>query len=128
MRVRQYRLRLREFASPPYTQAMSIPAKLPAELVRPEPRTLRSMANGESTFIVFTHMFVAADGSCYLYVDADLRQSHGINNIAVRKGDDGAFHVTIPADSRITYIPGKLMPSDPDEMVPVASVTLGEDE
>jgi hypothetical protein len=100
-------------------------ALLPDELVKPNSRTLAELGQGETGYILFTELIVKSDRSCFLNLEAELRNK-GMNRVQVRIADDGSFHVVVPSDT--TYRPGKPSPRSDAKLQPVASITIGPPE
>jgi hypothetical protein len=101
-------------------------ALLPKEQIKPQPRYLAELGNGETSSVGYTQMIVLADRRCFLNLEAELRSDKGINKVRVRRADDGSFHVVVPSD--ITYAPGKLPAPPHAKLEPVASIAIGPPE
>jgi hypothetical protein len=97
-------------------------ALLPDELVKPKVRFLADLGKGETGHVLFTELIVKSDRSCFLNLEAELRDK-GISKVQVRIAEDGSFHVVVPSDTK--YEPGKTSPRPNAKLQPVASIVLG---
>ena len=79
------------------------PAKLPPELLKPEPRLVGSLKVGETGFTKFTAMHVDADLDCYLKLNALLSQGNLLTMQVTRTG--AGFEVEAPQKHEHTWKP-----------------------
>ena len=67
--------------------------RLPDNHREPDPRYLSDIAEGETDYVLFAHMFVDKEGRCFLWQRATLERP-GLGTIRVERRAN-AYHVTV---------------------------------
>jgi hypothetical protein len=89
------------------------PAKMPAEFLKPEPRNLKDLPEGDEAFVLYTAIRVELDGSVWVDTDVRVSEKRTLETVLV-KNLGGGYALTLPLRHKYTpeRIPEHLFSKD----------------
>jgi hypothetical protein len=103
-------------------------AKLPRKFIQPPPRHLSDLKVDEEGAVQFPSMLIDTKNRCFLDPDAELQEGEdlipflAIYVVRTKRG----FEVSIPANARFKFTPGKFVPEMYRDWFPVVKLTVME--